>query len=336
MENEATRQGADVKTETEERTKTARELAMDGIEERHDEYVDGQIQSQNPEAEETTDDEKAVLVDEPARYKVRVKLGDREEERGLDSVVNELQTLQGRVRSMSGRETSLQAELQKLQERSQQLEQQLTAQVQAAVDEGTTDLSDEDVEARVAEVTRALEDGDEEKVAEFFKDVYKGRQQQPTQTLDEDKIKSKVKTELKSELDKERLTEENAKIWNEFVEDNTDFQEQKDPETGETVVSEKRQYGDFVFARDYQDKVVKGEISYREALDETAKAVSKVFDKPEPEEKKTELEKRQERKQELDQLPVAASVVARGAEETGEEKPAEIIAEMRKARGLPA
>lgn len=320
---EATQQGAG--KQTEERPKTARQVAQDQIDHDYDDHVEHQILAEDPDPKKTTDDE-TVLVDDLKRFKVRVKRGDGEEEKGLDSVMNELQTLQGRVRSMTNREKDLQQQLQQMAEKDGQLEQQLAAQRQLE----TTD-NDEDIDASVSVMAAALINGDEDTVAENLRNILKQGRQSKTTPVDEEQIVSKVITKVTTE----RQQEEGKKVWDAFVKDNAVFQDQFDSESGEKVVTEERKYGDFVYEQNYREKVASGEISYREALEKTAETVGKAFAQQPEAPEKSELEKRQERKQDIDQLSVAAGVVADHKQSATEESVSDVIADMRKGRGLP-
>lgn len=328
----ATGHGAEKKTGEEEvqRPKTARETAMEQIDQDRDAELEEELrqQQETPPAASSTDDE-PVTVDDPSRYKVRVKVGDGEEERSLSDVVNELQTSNGRVRSLS---TQLKDRDAALAEKDRLLQEQLTAQAQHADPEAT----DEQIEARVSEVRDALIEGDEEKVTEFLRDVLKKGRQEAT-PVNEEELVGKVKTELKTEQEQERAREEVAKVWESFVEEYPEFQAKEDPETGEPVVTEAREYGDYIFERNYAPKLAAGELSYPEALRKAAEDVRKVFPVQGVETDKGGLDKRRERKKEIDQLPVAAGARTASAQpESAEENHADTIAEMRKARSLPA
>lgn len=320
----APKQGAEVVTdETTPRTKSARETMMDQIDERHKQTLVDQTHQENPVSEKTTEDE-TVLVDDPKRYKLRVKIGEREEDKSLDTVINELQSSQGRLRSLSQREKDLEAAL---ADKERLLEQQLAAQL------AETETTDEEIDARVSEVINALVEGDEEKGTAALREILKKGRQAAT-PIDETQLVGKVKAELA----KDREQTQAATVWDSFVTEHPEFRAEVDPETGNPILSEERKYGDYVFTRDYEKRVAAGEISYQQALSETAQAVRKVFAKdinPDPPQKNN-LEKRQERKRQLDQLPVAAGARADAVQTEAGESRADIIADMRKARGLPA
>lgn len=320
----ATDTGAENRTEEgAQRPKTAREEMMERIDERNEQALNDQIQQHAPATEEATEDA-AVLVDDPKRFKLRVKTGDGEEERSLDTVVNELQTMQGRMRSFSQREKDLEAAL---AEKERMLEAQLAAQALIADPEAT----DEEIDARVSEVMNALVEGDEEKGAAALREILKKGRQSAT-PVDENQLIGKVKAELKQE----REQEQSAQIWESFVAEHPEFREKVDPDTGDSVLSEERKYGDYLFERDYKRRVTAGEISYQEALTQTAEGVRKVFAEKTPEpQPKNPLEERLERKKQLDQLPVAASSRAPDSLNNAQESTSDVIAEMRKKRGLP-
>lgn len=306
-----------------ERPKTARELMMEQIDERHDQHQAEQVKEQGAAAAAATEGE-TVLVDDLKRFKVRVKIGDREEERSLDSVMNELQSSQGRLRSSSQSEKELRAAL---AEKDRLLEEQLAAQMAG------TETTDDEIGGRVSEAMAALIEGDEAKATAALLDVIKkGR---PAATpLDETQLVDKVKNRLAAE----DAVAQQAAVWEAFVSEHPEFREQVDPVTGAVSLSEERQYGDYLFERDFLPKIQAGEISYQEALKQTAEAAGKVFAKsatPTPPEKKDAFTERSERKRQLDQLPVAAGARNVAASEGAGESQADIIREMRKARGLP-
>ena len=336
--DEATRTGAEEEEETQERPKSDRERMMEQIDQDYENVLAGQMTDSatpSPEDEKEGDETvqpkatetEPVLVDDLKRYRIRVKVGDSEEEKDLETVVNDLRTHQGRVRSMTQREKDLQTQLAAAKEK---LEQQLKAQQQVVE---TTD-DDIDIEARVKTVSAALIEGDEETANTVLRELLtKGRQEKATPGVDKNEIISTVKEQLQEESAKS----EQARIWAEFAKEHPEFEVKEDPETGQPIVSEQRDYGDIIYARDFLGKVQSGEISYREALEKTAEKVGKMFAKPAaPQPQENELEKRQQRKETIDQLPVAAAVAARENAETAEkEDPNSIIAEMRKSRGLP-
>jgi hypothetical protein len=318
----ATNPGAEQRTDEEgaQRPKSARETMMEQIDGRHEQALSGQIHQQAPLS---ADMEETVLVDDPKRFKLRVKIGDREEERSLDTVMNELQSSQGRLRSLSQRERDLQAAL---AEKERLLEQQLVAQLAAP------ETTDDEINARVSEVMNALVEGDEEKGAAALREVLKKGRQAAT-PIDEKQLVGRVKAELVREQEQTQA----AEVWESFVAEHPEFSDQVNSETGNPVLSEERQYGDYVFVRDFEKRVKTGEISYQQALNETAEKVRTVFAKERSTvPQKSEIEKRQERKKQLDQLPVAAGARADTAPGEAGESRADIIAQMRKARGLPA
>jgi hypothetical protein len=323
----ATETGAEEKTEEEApRPKTARETMMEQIDERHDQVLAEQVHQQTPEPAADAEPE-AVVVDDPKRFRINIKIGETEEERSLDQVVNELQTSNGRVRSLSSRTKDLEAAL---AEKDRLLQDQLTAQAQLADAEAT----DEDIDARVSEVMNALVEGDEEKGAAALRELLRKGRHEAT-PVDEKALVGKVRSELAREQEQVQA----AQVWTSFVEEFPEFRDQSDAETGEPILSEERKYGDYVFERDFAPKVEAGELSYQEALSQTAEAVRKVFAKPAAPEAegavtKDPLEARRERKKQIDQLPVAAGGrVAETKEEAGESA-SDAIREMRKARGL--
>lgn len=288
--------------------------------------IEGQLEEQrrdqihvplDPGSAETTDGG-AQLVDDPQRFRVRVKVGDREEEKTLDSVLHELATANGRVRAVSKRERELEARERALAEREQQIS------AQTATPSATDD--DADVDGRIQAAMAALVEGDEEMAASALKSLLKGRREPATPVIDSAAVAAQVKEQLASE-----------QVWDDFVRENPDFREEFDAE-GNPVLSEKRQFGDFIYMRDYASRVASGEISYREALKETAAAVGKAFSPPPAPAPPAPSgrEQREQRKAAIDNLPVAAGARAAGPAAEPDETNASIIAQMRKARGLRA
>jgi hypothetical protein len=130
--------------------------------------------------------------------------------------------------------------------------------------------------------------------------------QQPV--IDEEAIIAKAEARL-----------DNKKAWSEFVGSNPAFADEN---------SKQRQYGDYLFDSVYSPLIKAGEISYREALLKTAEDVNSVFVPTQP----NTRQQKEERKQRIDNLPVAAG--ARAVQAAAKPKtPEEVLDEMRRARG---
>lgn len=321
----ATQAGAEHATDEGARPKSAREVMMEHLGERHEQVLAEQTQQQAPAPTVATEGE-AVLVDDPKRFKLRVKIGDREEEQSLDAVMNELRSSQGRLRSLSQREKELAAAL---AEKDRLIEQQLAAQMTASP------ATDEEIDARAAEIVGAIAEGEEDKAIAALRDVLRKGRQSAT-PVDATALVGQVKDELA----KEQAAAQNATVWETFLADHPEFSEQVD-DAGNVILSEERQYGDFLFERDFKPRIEAGEISYQQALIETAEAVKKTLAGKTGQDDANQADKdpfqeRQERKRQLDNLPVAAGARSQGAAPATDESHADIIREMRKARGLPA
>lgn len=262
------------------------------------------------EAPETTDEQPQV-VDDPKRYKVRVKVGEREEEKSLDDVLNDLRTANGRLRVSAQREKELEARQKELDEREKKL----------APPSAEAETGDADVDAQIKAAMSALVDGDEDAAAEALKSVLKGRRNDPAtpQVIDEEAILAKAEQRIEAK----RLAEENAKAWGEFVGTSPAFADK---------TSKERQYGDYLFETKYGPQIAAGEISYREALTKAAEDVTAVF-QPQKEQQPSSRQQKEERKKAIDNLPVAGARAVRQPEEV--ETTDDVLAEMRKMRGQP-
>jgi hypothetical protein len=320
----ATDAGAENRTDEGARQKSAREMMMERIDERHEQALADQVQQQTLAPAATTEGE-AVLVDDPKRFKLRVQIGEREEERPLDSVLQELQTSQGRLRSLSQRERELAAAL---AEKDRLLEEQLAAQRDLPA------TTDEEIESRVAEITKALIEGDEDAAKAALKEIV-GKGRQSATPLDETQLVEKVEARLQQKQTQAQLDA----VWEDFVTKYPEFREEVDQASGTVRVSEERQYGDYLYEREYKARVATGEISYQQALVDVAEKTRKVFtgqkESTEEPARKDTLSERQERKRQIDQLPVAAGARAAAAADDAGESHADVIKQMRQARGLP-
>lgn len=315
--NAATDNGAEDSGTPEQRQPSLREQMMAQLEEQHENLVTEQLRRQTPEPTPRDAENGMVLVDDPKRFALKVKIGDREEDRSLDTVVNELHSLQGRVRSLSQRERDLAAAL---AEKERLLNQQVLAQI-------NTDETTDDLDARVSTVMSALIEGDEDTATNALRDILKSGRQKAT-PVDEGQIVGRLKAELQQEQQEQQM----ASVWESFVAENPEFRPQES-DTGEVVLTEERQYGDYLYEREYAKRVEAGEISYQQALIDTAEKVRKVFSaKAEP---RDPFDSRRERKKQLDQLPAASGSRAGGSANAADASPSDVIREMRRARGLP-
>lgn len=279
------------------------------------------------------------VVDDPARFKVRVKVDGEEKELLIADVVtgyqkNEVASERLRKASERGREMDAREETLK------NLEAQLKLQTVnlSQPDNGDTkpNLQVEDdlqvqLKSVVSEAFGAMVDGDTEAATKLLVDaIVKGRPvvtPVTTPPVDPQQIAAQVRETLNSE-----------QVWEEFVRDNPEFREEFDDQ-GNAIVSKQREYGDFIYTRDFAPRVARGEISYQEALTSTAKSVRDTFSpgiQPQPEPELSGTEQRQQRKAAIDNIAIAAGARSAGPVEEKEESRAEVLTNMRKARGLPA
>ncbi len=324
-ENGTTRQGVSEGAEQRQRPVSQRELALAAIEEKLDQQEEQQTAAPAAAAPATTDEK--VLVEDPERFRVRVKVGGKDEERSVGQVVAELQTANGRLRQFATREKELEARERDLQERERQIE---LARLPSSEED------DAAVDQKIDEAIDAMVDGDRTTAREALKGVLGKGRQEATPPVDETAIISRVKTELSQERQAEEQAAAGSKVWDEFLRDNPEFRDETDDQGQPKPHSPLRVQGDYIFERDYAARVQSGELSYREALDKTAEDARQVLSVPATKEEKSGKEKRAERKSQIDNLPVAAGARQVVAEEDAEESHGSIIASMRKARGLPA
>ncbi len=329
----ATHSGAETEQEeVAQRPKSQREEMLELLGERSEEQREQQdreaAEPKRSEPAATENDQETVFVDNPSRFKIRVGEGEKGEEKSLDGVLNELRSSKGRLRASAERERTLQSQL---EEANRKLQSQLDAQAALGTDE-----DDADMDEVLGQATDALIEGDVDLAKEALKKVLgKGRKSAatPEQSFDEGSIVGRVK----QELDQERRQTEAKGTWDAFVQDHPEFDAVGEDDNGDPVFGEERKYGDYIYLRDYAGKVKSGELSYREALNQTAEAVSRAFsgrgEAADP--GKSDLQMRQERKKKIEQLPVASGTRAAASESQSEQSHSDVIMEMRKARGLP-
>lgn len=303
--------------EQQERPRSQREVMLESIEERVDEQRQGQFH-QEAAPDTTRQENQPVVVDDPQQFMVRVKVDGKEELKPLSEVVGSYQkneVASERLRQASMTRKELEAWENNLKEKERQIELAGTVSEQTDPDDGLN------------EALGALVEGDTATAAQVIREMVNKGRQQTTPQVDEAAIAARVKEQIAGETE-----------WDRFLRDNPEFREEFD-DAGNTIVTRERQYGDFVFERDFAGRVEKGELSYLEALNATAQEVRKVFSPPPAEvtqeTQQTAAQKKLERKKAIDNIPVAAGARAAGAAAEVDETPSDVIANMRKARGLP-
>lgn len=239
--------------------------------------------------------------DQLAEVKVRVKVDGVEVELPLSDVTKGYQKDTVASRRLAEAAT----ERKKLEVWEQELKGREAALVSS---DALSSAAVEDTDAQIKAAMAALVEGDEEKAAAALKSIIgNGRQETTQPIIDEDAIIAKAETRI-----------ENKKAWSDFVGTNPAFADE---------TSKQRQYGDYLFDSVYSPLIATGELSYREALMKTAEEVNSVFTPAQ-----TPRQQKEERKQRIDNLPVAAG--ARAVQTQAVPKTADdTINEMRKARG---
>jgi hypothetical protein len=246
---------------------------------------------------------------------VKVKIDGQEMELPLSEVTKGYQK-----DAVASRRLSQAAdERRQLEELKQELEARERALAQGSLSSASLD-DDLDVDSQLKAVMSAMVEGDEEKAAAAMKLILSGRQQ--TTPIDEEAIIAKAEARITARTAEHQAEAERKSAWNEFVGSNAEFAEE---------TSKQRQYGDFLFDSKYAPLIQSGELSYRQALQQTAEEVAGMFDNNQT--VVTPRQQKEERKKAIDNLPIAS---ARAVQKTAAPKSAEdIINEMRRGRGQP-
>jgi hypothetical protein len=293
---------SDGSTQDQQRPLTARELMFEQIGNKIDEERQGQ------EVEggtiETTDQAGKQVVDD-LQMLVRVKINGKEEERPLAEVLTGYQKNEAaseRLRLAAAKEKDLAG-------REKALNDQIQLQGQLSTEADTGDDDDLD------QALNAIVEGNTDAAKQALRNaINKGRAPVTTpQAIDEDALAQRI--EQKQEVKKD---------WDTFLKANPEFADDK---------SKERQYGDYLFNTKYAPLIEAGEISYHQALLDTANEVKSTLTQPAA--TKTPREIKLERKQSIDSLPIAAGARQTGAAAEQEETHGDIITQMRKGRNLP-
>lgn len=304
MENETGTIQQDVSTgsSTEERPLSARDLMLEQIGNKIDDQRQGQ-EVDGGTTETTNTAEKQVVDD--LQMLVRVKVNGKEEEKPLADVLTGYQKNEAaseRLRLAAAKEKDLEA-------REKALDAQIQAQSQLSSNTDTDDDGDLD------QALAAIIEGNTEVAKKALRDaINKGRTPITTpQAIDEDALAGRI--EQKQEVKKD---------WDLFLSKNPEFADAN---------SKERQYGDYLFNTKYAPLVEAGEVSYHQALFDTANEVKSTLAQPAT--TKTPRDIKLERKQSIDNLPIAAGARQTEATAEQEESHGDIITQMRKGRNLP-
>ncbi|MFZ4856145.1 MAG: hypothetical protein ACOYL3_07085 [Desulfuromonadaceae bacterium] len=305
-----------------------REKDMAGIMLRADQELERQLAG----AGNVTTESNVRVVDDPAQFRVRVKIDGEEKEISVADVVAGYQkneVASERLRKASEQRRELDAREQAVRQLEAQIKLQSGNLSQSSGGDSRGDDGDDAMTQMKAPIARALElftEGDVEEASNLLAKAMMANKGRDTTTpaVDAQQIAKQVRQELDGEH-----------VWESFVRDNPEFQVQFDDQ-GQQIVSREREIGDLIYMRDYDARVQSGEISYLEALTQTA-AAAKRFVTPEVkgQQKPSGSEERQSRKAALSNIAVAAGARGAGPVEEKEESRADIIASMRKSRHLP-
>lgn len=202
--------------------------------------------------------------------------------------------------------------------------EQLRAQMQSGQKE--TQLSDNmpddaDLDGQIEEAMTAIAIGDDEKATELMKVLIKGRSKATaTQQVNIDEIKQSIK----QEFEQERVASEQAQAFQSFLAEYPEFAVEDSPE---------RKYGDYLFNTQYGAQIEAGEISYQEALNAAAAEARRIYAGTGGTTESTSANRpsKQERKQAIDNVPVAGGRAIKAAQTP--ETVDDAIKEMRKMRG---
>jgi hypothetical protein len=306
MENENGTIHEDVSNENAEkqdRPLSAREQMFEQISNKIDEQRQGEVVAE--ETTTTTDTANVRVLNDPQML-VRVKVNGKELDKPLADVLTGYQKNEAaseRLRQAATKEKELEAREKALLDNERQVQLQ------------TQSSSDEDTDEVVLSALTNLVDGDTETAAKLLRNaINKGRTTVTTpQAIDEDALIGRIEQK-----------QEGKKAWDTFLSQNPEFANEQ---------SKERQYGDYLFATKYRPLLESGELSYHQALMDTANEVKGTFAQPQA--TKTPREVKQERKQSIDNLPIASGARQSGAAQEQEETHSSIITQMRKGRGLP-
>lgn len=293
---------SDSGTQDQQRPLTARELMFEQIGNKIDEERQGQ--EVEGDTTETTDQAGKQVVDD-LQMLVRVKVNGKEEEKPLAEVLTGYQKNEAaseRLRLAAAKEKDLAA-------REKALNDQIQLQSQLSAD---TDTDDDDLDQALSAIVEGNTDAAKQALRNA---INKGRTVPDTtpQVIDEDALAQRI--EQKQEVKKD---------WDTFLKANPEFA---------NANSKERKYGDYLFNTKYAPLIEAGETSYHQALLDTANEVKGTLAQPAA--PKTPRDLKLERKQSIDNLPIAAGARQTGAAAEAEETHGDIITQMRKGRNLP-
>jgi hypothetical protein len=304
-----------------------REKNMAAIMARADEELERQIAG----AGNVTTEPSVRVVDDPSQFRVRVKVDGEEKELSVADVVagyqkNEVASERLRKASEKGRELDARERAVQQLEAQVKLQSGNPSQTAAGDDQAAGDDAMAQMKAPIARALELFTEGDVEEASNLLAKAMmanKGREN-TTPAVDAQQIAKQVRQEMDGE-----------QVWENFVRDNPEFRAEFDDQ-GNQIISREREIGDLIYVRDYEAKVQSGEISYLEALTQTAATAKRMLAPAVQEQAKLSgSEERQSRKAALDSIVVAAGARNAGPVEEKEESRADVIASMRKSRHLP-
>lgn len=226
-------------------------------------------------------DQKQVLADDQlAVTMVRVKVDGQEVELPLSEVTKGYQ----KDSVASRRLEDAAAQRKELDARKLELD----AQEQLLTAGTVVGVNDPAFRDQIKASLEALSEGDVDQAVNALAEVLTtGRQTATPQQVDTDAITAQVKSQL-----------EHDATWENFVSSNEAFADE---------TSKERIFGDALYTRKYLPMIEAGQISYREALTETAKEVKAAFTPAAapPPPPLTDRQKKEIRKQSIDNLQVA-------------------------------
>lgn len=309
MSDDTIREDVAEEQDEQERQLSARELAMQEISDKLDSARD--LVEEDDEDDQT---EQAATIPAPSENveRVSVKVNGQEREISLEELKASYQKDQAaaeRLRQASEMQKALQERERELLEREAALNRHSDAP--------------EASKERIRELRRlaknALLEGDVDASEEYDNELDEllNHRAVSTRTPDTGAIVAQITAQMEAQ---------NA--LKEFFEQNPDLQDITD-ENGSITRTKQREYGDYVFDAKYKPLMDAGQISYREALNRTVQEVRAIF--PQAAGIRGDI---QERKRNLDTLPVATGARRVSATEDEDDSPAAVINQMRKARGL--
>lgn len=254
-----------------------------------------------PEPAATVAPEPPQPVTPPAEMKVKVKVDGVEQELPISEVAAGYQRASAANKRM---------------EEAAALRKQIEAERQAMLAQQPQQMEQKHNPEQLKTALEFLVEGETDQAAELLGTLLANR---PGAVVPVDEAEIAARIERK-------LADRDA--WRDFISANPEFQEVPNPETGEVVLTPQRKYGDFLFTQKYGPQIDAGTLSYGAALAEVAREVKEVFSAAPT----TTRPAAEARKQAIDTVPVATGRVPIATPQV--KGPSDIIAEMRRKRGL--